>query len=57
MDSLTSLAENLDPAEAAMMRAMARGFRAALLRGDYAGAKESAAVMRQKSGAVERKKN
>jgi hypothetical protein len=56
MDSLSSLAEHLDPAEAAMMRAIAQGFRAALLRGDYAGAKQSADVMRQRSGAVERKK-
>ncbi len=56
MDALSSLADHLDPTEAAMMRAMAQSFRAALLRGDYAGAKETADVMRHKSGAVERKK-
>jgi hypothetical protein len=40
-----------------MMRAVARTFRAALLRGDFGGAKESAAAMMQRSGAVERKKD
>jgi hypothetical protein len=56
MDRLSSLADDLDPAEAAMMRAVAHGFRAALLRGDLAHAKEAAGMMMQKSGAVQRKK-
>ena len=56
MDSLSSLADHLDPAEAGMMRALAQSFRVALLRGDYAGAKQNAAAMLEKSGAVERKK-
>lgn len=57
MNALSALADTLDPAEAVMMRAVAQSFRAALLRGDYARAKETAAVMMQKSGAVERKKD
>lgn len=55
MDALSSLADDLDPAEGAMMRAVAHGFRAALSRGDYARAKEAAGAMMQRSGAVERK--
>jgi hypothetical protein len=39
-----------------LMRALAQTFRAALLRGDDAAAKESSAVMFAKSGAVEREK-
>ena len=56
MDGLTSLADGLDPQEGAMMRMVAQSFRNALLRGDYAHAKQSADVMMEKSGAVERKK-
>lgn len=56
MDALSSLADNLDPAEGAMMRAVAQGFRAALLRRDYAHAKEAADMMMERSGAVERRK-
>lgn len=56
MDGLTSLADGLDPQEAAMMRMVAQSFRNALLRGDYAHAKQSADAMMEKSGAVERKK-
>jgi hypothetical protein len=56
MDELTGLADQLDPAEAVLMRALAQSFRSALLRGDAPRAKETAAVMLQKSGAVERKK-
>jgi len=56
MDWLSSLADDLDPAEATMMRAVAQSFRTALLRGDYAGAQQTAAKMMQKSGALERKK-
>jgi hypothetical protein len=56
MDGLSSLADKLDPDEGAMMRMVAGSFRNALLRGDYANAKQTADVMMQKSGAVERKK-
>lgn len=56
MDRLTALADQLDPAEAVLMRALAQRFRIALLRGDDAQAKQDAAVMFQKSGAAERKK-
>ncbi len=57
MDRLTVLADQLDPAEAMLMRALAHNIRTALLRGDEAQAKHSAAVMLQKSGAVEGKKS
>jgi len=56
MDKLSALADGLDPAEAMLMRALAQNFRAALLRGDAARAKQDAAVMFEKSGAVPRKK-
>lgn len=55
MDRLAALADGLDPAEATMMRALAQNFRAALLRGDDAQAKQSAALMFEKSGAIPRK--
>jgi hypothetical protein len=58
MDRLTLLADDMvDPAEGAMMRAVAQAFRAALLRGDYSDAKQAAAVMMRQSGALERKKS
>ena len=57
MDALSSLADSLDPDEGALMRMVAQSFRTALLRGDYAHAKQTADVMMQKSGAIERKKN
>ncbi|MFI5397878.1 MAG: hypothetical protein ACHQ9S_20260 [Candidatus Binatia bacterium] len=57
MDRLAALADQLDPAEALLMRALASTFRAALLRGDESQVKESTAAMFQKSGAVERKNN
>jgi hypothetical protein len=56
MDRLAALADRLDPAEATLMRGLAQTFRQALLRGDEAAAKQSTAVMFEKSGAVERKK-
>lgn len=56
MDRLAAYADRMDAAEGAMMRAIARSFRAALLRGDHAGAKERAAVMFERSGATERKR-
>jgi hypothetical protein len=57
MDRLSALADALDPAEATLMRALAQNFRAALLRGDDAQAKQSAACMFEKSGAIARKKS
>ena len=56
MDRLTALADQLDPAEGMLMRTIAQSFRTALLRGDDSQAKQDAALMFQKSGAVERKK-
>ena len=56
MDRLSTLADQLDPAEATLMRALTQTFRAALLRGDEATARRSTATMFEKSGAVERKK-
>jgi len=55
MERLAALADRLDPAEAALMRAIAGQFQTALARGDEAHAKRSAAVMFERSGAVERK--
>ena len=56
MGDLAALADRLDPAEAMLMRGLARRFQAALSRGDEAGAKQTAAVMLDKSGAREREK-
>jgi hypothetical protein len=57
MDRLAQLADSLDPAEATMMRAVAHSFRTALGRGDDAQAKQDAAAMFERSGAVEKKKS
>ena len=57
MDRLSALADQLDPAEAMLMRALAHRFRSALLRGDHAGAQQTAATMFEKSGARERGKD
>jgi hypothetical protein len=57
MHRLAGFADQLDPAEATLMRALAQTFRNALLRGNDADAKQSAAVMFQKAGATERKKD
>jgi len=57
MDRLSALADDLDPAEATLMRALAQTFRRALLRGDAAQAQQSAALMFERSGAVPRKKS
>ncbi len=54
MDRLSALADDLDPAEATLMRALAQNFRAALLRGDAAQAKQDAATMLERSGAATR---
>ncbi len=56
MDLLSTLADQLDPAEATLMRALTQTFRGALLRGDAATAKQASATMFEKSGAVEREK-
>jgi hypothetical protein len=55
MDRLTHLADRMDAAEGAMMRAVAQAFRTALLRGSFADAKQAADVMMRRSGAIERK--
>lgn len=52
MDRLAALAEHADPAEGAMMRAVAERFRQALAHGALGDAKESADVMRARSGSV-----
>jgi hypothetical protein len=57
MEQLVALAGRLDPAEAALMRAAAEGFRSALLRGNVPEAKQGMDVMFERSGARERKKN
>jgi len=57
VDRLGTLADQLGPAEGAVMRAVAQSFRAALLRGDEADARETAAVMFAKSGAVKRQRD
>jgi hypothetical protein len=56
MDRLTVLADQLDPAEAVLMRALARTFRTALLRGDDPQVQQSTALMLQKSGGAQRKR-
>jgi len=55
MRRLASAASVLDPAEAALMRAVAERFRALLCRRDTAGARRQADEMFLRSGAVERK--
>ena len=52
MDRLAALAGAGDPAEAAMMRALAAHFRQALVRGALGDAREAADVMRERSGSV-----
>ncbi len=55
MDRLTALADQMDPGEGALMRALAEAFRAALLRGDQSVVQRSTAAMLQRSGGKERK--
>lgn len=55
MDRLAALADELDPQDAELMRLLAVSFRNALLRGDTSRAKQDAAVMFARSGAVERR--
>jgi hypothetical protein len=52
MDRLAALAATADPAEGAMMRAVADHFRAALGRGALGDAREAAEHMRERSGSV-----
>jgi hypothetical protein len=52
MDLLAGLASHADAAEGAMMRAMAERFRQALARGALGEARETADVMRERSGSV-----
>jgi hypothetical protein len=52
MDRLATLASTGDPAEGAMMRAMADRFRQALGRGAVGEAREAADVMRERSGSI-----
>jgi hypothetical protein len=54
MDRLAGLASAADPAEGAMMRAVADHFRAALGRGAAGQAREAAEAMRERSGSVVR---
>lgn len=56
MKELTQLAGTIDPQEAMLMRMVAENFGRALSRGDESSAKQQAAVMMERSGAVERKK-
>jgi hypothetical protein len=57
MEELAGLADRLDPAEALLMRALAQRFRAALVRGDEATAKEAAELMLDQSGTRKRPKS
>lgn len=57
MDRLAGLADRMDPAEAALMRAVAEQFRGALLRQDTAQARQKADVMFERSGAAWRKRS
>ena len=52
MDLLAGLAGHADAAEGAMMRAVAERFRQALARGALGDARETADVMRERSGSV-----
>ena len=56
MDLLAGLAGHADPAEAAMMRAVATQFKQALARGAVGEARAQADVMRERSGSVVRPK-
>jgi hypothetical protein len=56
MDLLAGLASHADPAEAAMMRAVAEQFKQALARGALGEARGHADVMRERSGSVIRPK-
>lgn len=57
MDTLSQLANLLDPQEAMMMRMIAAQFSQALGRGDASEARRVSHVMREKSGATIKKKS
>jgi hypothetical protein len=52
IDLLAALAGEMDPAEGAMMRAVAEQFKQALARGALGDARETAELMRKRSGSV-----
>jgi len=56
MDTLSQLADLLDPQEARMMRLLAAQFRQALQGGDTGEARRVSDLMREKSGATVKKK-
>ncbi len=56
MDLLAGLASHADPAEAAMMRAVAEQFKRAIARGSIGEARAQADVMRERSGSLLRPK-
>jgi hypothetical protein len=56
MDTLSQLANLLDPTEALMMRVLAAQFRQALMQGDDSEARRVSDIMREKSGTTIKKK-
>jgi len=56
MDTLSQLAQTLDPHEATLMQVLAAQFRQALRRGDDSEARRTSDLMREKSGTTLRKK-
>ena len=52
IDLLAALAGDMDPAEGAMMRAVAQQFKQALSRGSLGEAKNTAELMRDRSGSI-----
>ena len=50
MEPLTALAQEVDPAEGILMRAIAERFAAALSRGDKSATRESVNFMRHRAG-------
>jgi hypothetical protein len=57
MQELARIASALDPAEAAAMQAVAAHFGTAMARGEHAEMTRTSEVMRERSGARERKKD
>ena len=57
MDSLSQLADELDPQEAAMMRMLTNHFRRALLSGHNSEARRVSDLMREKSGTTVRNRD
>ena len=56
MDTLSQLADGLDPQEAALMRMLSAQFRQALTMGDTSETQRVSDVMRKRSGATIKKK-